>query len=299
MLDHTITRRKFLKSGVALAGAGVCGGVAIYEPHELSVERLDIHLRRLPEAFDRFCLVQISDIHFGDWLGAAHLQKVVDASNAATPDLVIVTGDFVSAPLRASNRNAAAQLAWPCAQVLQGLRARYGVLATLGNHDVLSNPWVVGEALHANGIRLLRNKSVPIEVNRARLWISGVDDVLETRPRPELALRNVARGETVIAAVHEPDYADVMQFHDVDFQISGPSHGGQIRLPLLGAPYLPELARKYPWGYRRVGPLQLYTNRGVGVIHIPFRFMAPPELTVFTLRVAAASTPMQSSPSPR
>jgi predicted MPP superfamily phosphohydrolase len=92
---------------------------------------------------------------------------------------------------------------------------------------------------------------------------------------------------------HEPDYADVAARYRVDLQLSGHSHGGQVNLPMLGPPYLPPLARKYPRGFRRVGPLALYTTRGLGTTFLPIRFDSPPEITLLTLR-SAARAPMTS-----
>jgi len=113
-----------------------------------------------------------------------------------------------------------------------------------------------------------------------------VDDVLEGKPSLDLTLNGIPPGEPVILLAHEPDWADYVAKHPVDLQISGHSHGGQIRLPLIGAPYLPVLGRKYPWGLRRIGPLTLYTNCGIGTIRIPMRLNCPPEITLFTLRSA-------------
>jgi predicted MPP superfamily phosphohydrolase len=79
--------------------------------------------------------------------------------------------------------------------------------------------------------------------------------------------------------------------YPLDLQLSGHSHGGQIRLPLAGAPYLPQLARKYPCGWRHLGPLNLYTNRGLGTVDLPVRFNCPPEVTLLTLRSGATSYP--------
>src|SRR6185437_12458805 len=102
-------------------------------------------------------------------------------------------------------------------------------------------------------------------------------------------LRPIPSGEPVVLLAHEPDWADYVARYPVDLQLSGHSHGGQIRLPLVGAPYLPELGRKYPRGLRRIGSLALYTNVGVGTIRIPMRLNCPPEVTQITLRAGVLS----------
>jgi len=103
------------------------------------------------------------------------------------------------------------------------------------------------------------------------------------------ALRGVPGSKAVVLLCHEPDFADKVARFGVGLQLSGHSHGGQVRLPLVGPLYLPPLARKYPWGLRRIGPMLLYTNCGIGTIRIPVRWNCPPEITVFTLRSPAVS----------
>jgi hypothetical protein len=281
-----IRRRTFLKAAAWLGGAAAVGalGVAAYEPYALSLERIEITLPRLPRQFDGFRIAQLSDIHFEEFVSAQHVVNAVAAANNLAPDLILLTGDFVSEPFRSRHRHRAAEKAWPCAQTLRALRAPHGVIAILGNHDHYTDPDLVAAALTQNGIELFRNDARAVETQGARLWIAGLDDALVGRADPERALRQVPQNETVIVAAHEPDFADVMKNYPVDFQVSGHSHGGQVRLPLIGAPILPEMSTKYPMGCYRIERLQLYTNRGLGVIGVPFRFRCPPELTLFTLR---------------
>jgi predicted MPP superfamily phosphohydrolase len=139
---------------------------------------------------------------------------------------------------------------------------------------------------------VLLNANQVLERGSARLWLAGLDDAIHGSPNLDLALRGIPRGEATVLLAHEPDLADIVARHPVHLQLSGHSHGGQVRVPLLGSPYLPPLARKYPYGYYRVGGMQLYTNRGIGTIILPVRFDAPPEVTMFTLH----STPPRIAP---
>jgi predicted MPP superfamily phosphohydrolase len=282
-LGRELPRRDFLKAVAVLSAGAALGFDGVCEVNELKVESREIYLRRLPPALDGFRLVQLSDIHFSELMTKEHLQRIVAAVNAQTADLVALTGDYVTMTFHA-NRERRAHDAWPCAQVLRQVKARLGQVAVLGNHDLDANPEVVTEALAANQIQVLRNRSIPIESGGARFWLAGMDNVLEGKPDPDAMLHKIPTGERVVLAVHEPDCADQMRKYPIDLQLSGHSHGGQIRLPMIGPLYLPEGARKYPMGYYRLGSLQLYTNRGVGVIHVPVRFLCPPELTVLTLR---------------
>ena len=289
---NQISRRTFFKTAVGLGGGTALGslGFALYEPSELQVERVEIYLRRLPSAFDGFRVVQLSDIHFGEYFTVNHLRHVVEIANAQQPDLVLLTGDYVTAPSERSERNQRALEMWPCAEALANLRARFGRVAILGNHDFSTNPAIVSEALRKNQHTVLRNQAIPIEAYGARFWVAGLDDVLKRRPDPEATLQPVPPGECVVVAVHEPDYAGELRQYPVDFVAAGHSHGGQVRFPGVGPLYLPEGAQMYPCGYYRLGELQLYTNRGLGVIGVPMRFLCPPELTVFTLRSGSSPT---------
>jgi predicted MPP superfamily phosphohydrolase len=132
----------------------------------------------------------------------------------------------------------------------------------------------------------LRNRSVAFARAGVRLWFAGTDDVLEGHANLQLTLEGIPPEEPVILLAHEPDFAVHAARFPVDLQLSGHSHGGQIRLPLLGAPVLPPLARRYPWGLHRIGGLTLYTNVGIGTIALPVRFLCPPEITLITLRAA-------------
>jgi len=281
-----LTRRHFLQ----LSTGAIAGGVlarGFYEPHKTVTVRREIRLARLPEAMDGLRVVQLSDLHFNPYQTREHLARIVSLANAEHPDLVLLTGDFITAGLRQSERIPRAEHAWPCAEALRGLDARLGTFAVLGNHDCHSNAEVVSEALNSTGkIKVLRNRAIPLERDGARVWLAGVDNVTARLADADKTLRGIPAQECTLAAVHEPDYADVLRQHPVDMQFSGHSHGGQIVFPVVGPLYLPRLARKYPFGYYRLGNLQLYTNRGIGMIGVPIRFLCPPEMTVFTLRTA-------------
>src|SRR6185437_9654421 len=143
---------------------------------------------------------------------------------------------------------------------------------------------IVEGALKARGIEVLRNRSVPIERAKNRIWISGVDDVFVRAADLALTLKSVPSTEATILLAHEPDFADHVARFPIDVQFSGHSHGGQVRIPGIGALVLPAMAHKYPVGLNRVERLQVYTNRGLGVINPPVRFNCPPEVTFVTLK---------------
>lgn len=280
-----LTRREFLHKTAAagvVAAAGV-GGYSLYEPHELRTERRDIFLRRLPAAFDGFRIAHISDLHFGPFTGESEIGAAVGAVNSLDADLAVVTGDFVSITVWGDPKAAARKIV-PCSALVNQIRARSGRFAVLGNHDIGTDPMLVAGTLQERGIPVLRNRAVPIERAGARIWLAGFDDAVNGLTDIPRTLAHIPRSEAVVALIHEPDVADELARYPVDLQLSGHSHGGQIRLPLMRPLYLPDLGRKYWEGYYRIGNLQLYTNRGLGTIGLPMRLNSTPEITLLTLR---------------
>jgi len=286
-----LTRRKFLyASGLAAAGTAVAGTVGFIESDRPQLTRVDVRLRRLPHEFDGFTIAQLSDFHYEEYFSIVPIRKGVELVNGLRPDLIVLTGDYVTVPIGDYRRSTAYRFAknsGPCAALVSELKTAFGIFAVLGNHDGASNPSYVSSALEAHGIPVLTNRSVPLERGKARIWLAGVDDVLEGRPDLGAALSKIPAGDVTILLAHEPDFADQVIFAPVDLQLAGHSHGGQIWIPGIGAPWLPQLARKYPRGLYEIGKLQLYTNLGIGTIRVPVRLNCPPEVTLITLRSIA------------
>ena len=200
--------------------------------------------------------------------------RAVHLVNRQSPDLVVLTGDFIW-----RDPGFAADLVEP----MRELSAPLGVFASFGNHDHWAGAKQVAAALATAGVTLLVNQAAQLPAD-APLWLAAVDDVWERRQDIRAALRDVPSDACTLLMCHEPDYGDEVATYPVDLQLSGHSHGGQINLPVLGPPVLPYLGRKYPAGLYRVVDLQIYTNRGIGLIAPPVRFNCPPEVTVLTLR---------------
>ena len=229
----------------------------------------------------------LSDFHYDPYFSEHPLHAAIGIVNNLHPDLIVLTGDFVSVPVLSRSEESdrkAASAAEPCARLLRQMQAPHGLWAVMGNHDSSTDPAVVMSELRSNGIQVLANQSAAIEANGARFWLGGLDDVLSEAADLDVTLRSVPSGEATILLAHEPDYADDVAGHPVDLQLSGHSHGGQVRLPLVGAVYLPRLGRKYVRGQYKIGPLTLYTNRGLGTFGLPIRWNCPPEITFLTLR---------------
>jgi uncharacterized protein len=267
-------------------------GLALYSGeiarHWIEVSRIDIRLRSLPVSFDGLRIAQLSDIHMDEYTEPFFLRHAIAEINRLQPDLVLLTGDFVSnSPL---GNKFAYGAAWQCANILRELTCRE-LYAVPGNHDVLVGTRWVSRALTANGITMLTNANRAIERGGGRIWLAGVDDPVQGHPDPEKAIppsiRNVPN-EPVVLMCHAPDYADVLLEHAagvaVDLMVSGHTHGGQICLPWIGALTLPPLGQEYVQGLFQLGSMQLYVNRGIGTVGLPFRLNCPPEITLMTLR---------------
>ncbi|PYY16852.1 MAG: hypothetical protein DMG60_13685 [Acidobacteria bacterium] len=283
-----VTRRTFLKRASLLAGTaglGLAGYSSFIEPNEIDLRHVEIKIERLPPAFEGFKIAILSDLHFGPYTGEREIGAAIEATNQLRPDMVALLGDFVSEPL-VGDKKTAARKAEPCAQLLARLRSRLGSFAVLGNHDVFTDPDFVSGALKAHGVSLLQNSHQAIEQGGDRLWLLGTNDALLSNCDLDAAAAGIPSQETKILLAHEPDIADHSAKLGIDVQLSGHSHGGQVRAPGLPPLYLPPLGSRYYEGYYRIGGLQLYTNRGIGTVGLPFRFLCPPEVTLVTLRAA-------------
>lgn len=284
---RTFTRRRFLTAG--LAGAA---GLALYSGeiarHWLDISEIEIKLKNLPEAFEGVRIAQLSDIHLGEFTEEFFLRHAVETINGLRPDVVLLTGDFVTQSIL--GKKYGARQAEPCAQTLSAIACKQR-FAVLGNHDVLVDPEEVTSTLTARGIPVLRNAFLPLERNGGRIWLAGLDDVLQGDADPELAIPPAIRNqkdEPIVLMCHEPDFVHWLlkrpEGAAVSLMVSGHTHGGQVRLPFMPPLELPPLGRHYVEGLFQVGKLQLYVNRGLGTVGVPFRLNCPPEITLFTLR---------------
>jgi predicted MPP superfamily phosphohydrolase len=278
-----INRRKFIKRAAAVGIAAIAADSTLIEPNRPRLIRKEIALRRWPSRLDGFTIALLSDFHYDPYFSVHPIRSAVEVVNGLRPDLIALTGDFVSVPLVGNSAKGAAD-AEPCAELVGKLRAPHGVWSVLGNHDVFSDADRVTNALHAVGISTLSNRSIAIEKDEARFWLGGVDDVLGGSADVPRTLRGIPNEEAVVLMAHEPDYADYVARYPVDLQLSGHTHGGQVRLPYVRPLYLPALAKKYVWGLFKIRGLTLYTNAGIGTVELPVRWNCPPEITFITVR---------------
>lgn len=253
---------------------------SLIEPNWIDINYLQLPLPHLAAEFDGYRIVQISDIHTDRWMNKERLSRIFRLVNSQQPDLVAITGDFVT-----SDRQ----------RFIPNLRATIGQLtpkdktvAVLGNHDYWADPQAIKQVLSQTGIVNLDNTVYTFKRGTATLHIAGVDDIFVGKDRLDLVLKQLPSNGAAILLAHEPDFAESSAATGrFDLQLSGHSHAGQIRLPFLKPFLLPRLSEKYYAGLYQVGEMILYTNRGIGTSILPLRFNARPEITVFTIMTQA------------
>jgi uncharacterized protein len=245
------------------------------EPSWIEVREVSMPLPHLAPEFAGYRMVQLSDIHADRWMTTDRLAKIVRRVNQLKPDLVVLTGDFVTRSAEEFSPNLAA---------FSQLRSVDQTLAVMGNHDAWTNPLMIQNVLEAAGVQVLNNQVATLQRKSAQLSIAGVDDIWAKRDRLDQVLAALPSEGAAILLAHEPDFAEQSAATGrFDLELSGHSHGGQVKLPFVKR-ILPPLAYKYPIGQYKVGHMIQYTNRGLGMSGLPLRFNCRPEITVFTLQ---------------
>jgi hypothetical protein len=240
----------------------------------LSIERQEIFLRRLPQQLDGLRIVHLSDFHYGPLVNPNHLQRAVRAANDLRPDLIALTGDYIS-----HDRAYAA----PCAEVIGKLRARHGIYAVLGNHDHWTDAALIADLFRAEGIRVLINEGSRIDLRGETFWLAGVDDTMVGLEDLSLALAGSRGDEFKLLLAHNPTILRRAARASVDLVLSGHTHGGQVtwrsEKGRSGRP-----RRRLLRGLGRRGNTQIYVTRGLGTVVLPIRYGCPPEISVLELR---------------
>jgi predicted MPP superfamily phosphohydrolase len=276
----SIPRRGFLKAfGVLSASTGIgCltgyGYAMEIEPRWAQVVRIEVPLP-LPEGFSSLRMICLSDFHFDPIEQGSYLETVVSKVNALDPDLVCLLGDYVFHDASAIDE---------LATIFQDLYAREGIYAILGNHDLWTDGGRIRASLESVGVRVLVNESVVIRSGGAGIVLAGLDDGWSGSPDLEASISGSPSRVPVVIMMHEPDFAaEFSKDARVLLQLSGHTHGGQVRLPGIGAPFKPAYGELYGDGLARVGGMWLYTTRGVGLIPPRMRVNCRPEITLITL----------------
>jgi predicted MPP superfamily phosphohydrolase len=265
----------------ALAIAGSLAGVAlcarIRAPFEPVLERIEIDFGRQRRGILPLKVGFVTDTHVGPVMSGHDVARAVSLLFAERPDVLLLGGDYICESPRYI----------PEAVAVLGdfaTQPRLGAFAVLGNLDYANDASRLISRFEQRGIRVLQNESVNLCRGMASIRVVGIDDALLGRPDLDMAFAPLTDETQAIALWHEPDWAEHSARRGASLQLSGHSHGGQIRLPLLGPIAAPSGGRKFVAGLNQVRGMPIYTARGVGVYRPPMRFHCRPEVTLVTLQ---------------
>ena len=288
-----LTRRMFLRGagGALVMGTALSTYAIGIEPNfRLSVPQWGVAHASWPATMPPLRIAVVTDIHAVEpWMSAARIARIVETANGLGADLIVLLGDFVEA--MPDFRTGTVSIAdW--AAELGRLRAPLGVFSVLGNHDWYEDVTGVRAGLRQVGIPVLENKAVKIDKAGRRFWLAGLGDQLALRKRrghggvddlPGTMRQTMGDSDPVVLLAHEPDiFVDVPR--RVAVTLAGHTHGGQVRLPLIGRPIVPSgFGQRFAYGHIVEGGRNMIVCAGLGLTGIPVRFGVPPEIALVTV----------------
>ncbi|MGL5944185.1 MAG: metallophosphoesterase [Waterburya sp.] len=271
---------KFTVIAIALLTCCYIYGAKI-EPNWIEVVPIQLTIPNLTTAFDGFKIVQISDLHLNRFMPDKRLDRIIKLVNQQQADAIAITGDIITEGRSFNSQRIEAKLSQ--------LVSKSGNLAVLGNHDHWGNTTnKLKQALVNSHITNLDNQVYVIERGTEKLDLAGLDDPFWGQGDLDKVVTQLPDDNAAIILVHEPDYLEeIAKTHKFALQLSGHSHGGQIRIPFLTPLILPYGGKRHFVGLNQVEDTVEYTNRGLGMTGLPFRFNSRPEITIFTLHTVS------------
>ena len=277
------TRRQFFRR--ALAYASIPGALALYstqvEPFWTEIHEISLPVRNLPESFHNHRIAHLTDLHTGR-TDTAYLKKVISKVLALKPDIVVVTGDLTHHTSRFIPTVVRMLARFPVPVIVSYGNHDYGVYRDNDETADDTLPQVLADQLTRAGYHVLRNQSMSLDHSDGRLWFVGLDDLWFGNFDAPTAFANVPHNEPVIALSHNPDTAARVDAHAPSLILAGHTHGGQVRLPGIGALYLNTADTALDQGLFQLKNSPLYVSRGVGYIQ-RIRFYCRPEVPIFKL----------------
>jgi predicted MPP superfamily phosphohydrolase len=244
----------------------------------VKTRQVEILIPGLPPEFEGYRVAQLSDLHIGGLTPRRWGQAWAERSNAAAPNLVVVTGDMVS-----SGVNFHADIA----DVIGSLRAEDGVYVSMGNHDYFGDGEPLISLLRAKGAVVLRNEGTTVTRGEASMFVAGVDDTWTRRDDLNRTMADRSPGAFTLLLAHDPGLFPAAVKHGIELVLSGHTHGGQVALPFFPKLLsLGKLAHRFHLGVYRDGDSTLYVHPGLGTTGPPIRLGVAPEVAILTLRAA-------------
>lgn len=244
---------------------------------EFEVVSVEIESDKIDSAFDNYTIIQLTDIHLGQWITKEKLMGIVELINKENADLIVLTGDYVSYKVDDCLDD--------LEEALKHLKAEDAILSVLGNHDHWINPVKVKHSLERCNIINLENEVYTIYKDGSKLQIAGVDSITYDKDDINQVMERIDENSPAIMLAHEPDFADITSRYDpFILQLSGHSHGCQISIPKIGTPIRGKNFLKYPSGEYKVNEMIQYTSRGIGTNAFWLRINCPPEITKIILK---------------
>lgn len=275
-----MNRRDFITwiRRATLAAPAVGLGYGLFEASWFQVVRRTIGVPRLPTAFEGLTIAFLTDLHHGRYTSLHYIRTVVEVTNSQRPDIIALGGDYAHAQRRYIP---------PCFEVLSELKARLGVFGILGNHDHWYDSRLTKDCMRQAHVADLTNTGYWFVQGSSRLRLGGVDDFWEGSQNLAAAVGDAKSDDTCVLLSHNPDYVESITDPRVGLVLSGHTHGGQVVLPGLGAPYVPSIyGDKYLHGLVRTQFTQVYVSRGLATVGPPLRIGARPEITLIQLTSA-------------
>lgn len=253
-------------------------GSTKFKPELFDLVNVDVKIKDLPFTFHNYRIINLTDIHLGQWISPEYLNGVVDYVNSLNPDMITLTGDYVSYILEGYEDN--------LLDSFKKLKAKDGKFAVLGNHDHWAGAEEIRKILKQSDVVDLSNDVYTLEKEGEKLNISGVDSLTVGADDFDKVLEKLPSDGASILLVHEPDFAKISSKTDrFDLQMSGHSHGGQLVIPgVETTPFRCSYSFKYPVGAYKVGNMTQYTSKGLGTNSFWLRINCKPEITQFYLK---------------
>ena len=249
-----------------------------FKPNLFDLVDVDVTIKDLPFEFHNYKIVNLTDIHLGQWISPEYLSGVVDYVNSINPDMITLTGDYISYILEGYED--------ALLDSFKRLKAKDGKFAVLGNHDHWADAEKIREILKDSDIVDLSNDVYTLEKNGETLNISGVDSCTVGADNIDEVLEKLPDDGASILLAHEPDFAKISsETNRFDLQMSGHSHGGQLVIPgVKTTPFRCSYSIKYPVGMYKVKNMVQYTSKGLGTNSFWLRINCKPEITLFYLK---------------